>query len=611
MTLRFYLFLFGILFCQYTLAQTRPAIDLNEVEVSDRKLKDYSDSQNVQKLKDSIIRKSQPSLTNLLNFSTGIYFKENGLGMVSSPSFRGTTAQQTAVIWNGININSQLNGQTDFNTITTSDFNSISVRAGGGSALYGTSAIGGSIHLNTDLRFGNEFSNRLNLNYGSFNTLGINYHLKFSDKKVSFFASISRNSSDNVYNYLNSDLRNLNGQFVNSSYNIGFGYKLNASNILKIYSQVYDSERHFSLINPTDTKTKYQDVTTRNLADLTTLFGSFTSNIKVGFLSEKYKYFGNINNDNFTFGTVETLLAKYNLNYKISSKIQTDFVADFTQNKGNGSDIEHEKRTISGFGLQFKHTLNSKLAYDWSLRKEITNNYKSPLLFSVGTIFKPVEFYKLKFNVSQNFRIPTFNDLYWQGAGNVDLNPEKSLQAEIGNVFQFENFSITATVFHSKIKNMIRWLPQNGGIFKPNNTDRVSIFGSEFSTNYQKKINNHNLDFHANYSYTKSENEKTNKQLTFVPFHKTTASIAYFYSRFSAFYQYLFNGEVFTQTDNNPKRIIENYTVSNFGIEADLNAKKNYSVGFRILNLWNENYESVENRPLPGRNYTINLTLNL
>ncbi len=592
------------------MAQTRPAIDLNEVEVSDRKLKDYSDSQNVQKLKDSIIRKSQPSLTNLLNFSTGIYFKENGLGMVSSPSLRGTTAQQTAVIWNGININSQLNGQTDFNTITTSDFNSISVRAGGGSSLYGTSAIGGSIHLNTDLRFGNEFSNRFNFNYGSFNTLGINYHLKFSDKKVSFFASISRNSSDNVYNYLNSDLRNLNGQFVNSSYNIGFGYKLNASNILKIYSQVYDSERHFSLINPTDTKTKYQDVTTRNLADLTTLFGSFTSNIKVGFLSEKYKYFGNINNDNFTFGTVETLLAKYNLNYKISSKIQTDFVADFTQNKGNGSDIEHEKRTISGFGLQFKHTLNSKLAYDWSLRKEITNNYKSPLLFSVGTIFKPVEFYKLKFNVSQNFRIPTFNDLYWQGAGNVDLNPEKSLQAEIGNVFQFENFSITATVFHSKIKNMIRWLPQNGGIFKPNNTDRVSIFGSEFSTNYQKKINNHNLDFHANYSYTKSENEKTNKQLTFVPFHKTTASIAYFYSRFSAFYQYLFNGEVFTQTDNNPKRIIENYTVSNFGIEADLNAKKNYSVGFRILNLWNENYESVENRPLPGRNYTINLTLN-
>jgi iron complex outermembrane receptor protein len=48
---------------------------------------------------------------------------ENGLGMVSSPSFRGPHCK--AVIWNGININSQLLGQTDFNTITTQDFNSI------------------------------------------------------------------------------------------------------------------------------------------------------------------------------------------------------------------------------------------------------------------------------------------------------------------------------------------------------------------------------------------------------------------------------------------------------------------------------------------------------
>jgi iron complex outermembrane receptor protein len=157
---------------------------------------------------------------------------------------------------------------------------------------------------------------------------------------------------------------------------------------------------------------------------------------------------------------------------------------------------------------------------------------------------------------------------------------------------------------------MIRWLPQNGGVFKPKNTDRVSIFGTEFSMNYEKKIEKHLFDFSANYAYTNSQNEETKKQLTFVPFHKTTASFAYSYNRFSAFYQYLFTGEVFTQTDNNPNRIIQNYTVSNTGFSVDCDAEKRYAVGFRVLNLWNENYESVENRPLPGRNYTINLTLN-
>ncbi|MDD3003891.1 TonB-dependent receptor [Flavobacterium sp.] len=608
MTVRFYLFLFGILFGPYAWAQIRPAIALNVVEISDRKLNDYSDSQSVQKLNDSIIQKNQSSLSHLLNFSTGIYFKENGLGMVSSPSFRGTTAQQTAVIWNGININSQLNGQTDFNTITATDFNSITVRSGGGSSLYGSSAVGGSVHLNTKLDFYDNFSNRINLNYGSFNTLGLNYHLRYSTEKMSFFSSISRNSSDNDYKYLKSPLKNQNGNYFNTSYNIGFGYKLTDNTFLKIYSQFYEGERHFSIINPTDSKTKYQDLNTRNLADLTTFLASFTSNIKVAFLSEKYKYFGNIEKQHFTFGTVETLLAKYNLTYK-NNDFQTDFVADFTQNKGNGSDIVNDKRTISGFALQFKHALNAKLSYEGSLRKEITHNYKSPILYSVGTNYKPTDYYALKINISQNFRIPTFNDLYWQGTGNLNLKPEKSIQAEIGNVFKGNNFTLSATIFHSKLKDMIRWIPQKGGLFMPINPENVSILGSELSLSYQKKIQNHHFDFNANYSYTQSENEKTNKQLIYVPYHKSTASFAYNYKRLSMFYQYLWNGEVFTQTDNNPKKIIENYTVSNLGFSWDCDAQKKYSIGFKIMNLWNENYENVENRPLPGRNYTINLTL--
>jgi len=148
MTLRKLVLFFVLICCQYALAQDSIAIKLQEVSISDLQLKKHSESQSVLKLSDSIIKNNKPSLTSLLNYNSLIYFKENGLGMVSSASFRGTTAQQTAVIWNGININSQLNGQTDFNTISTRNFNSISVRSGGGSAIYGSSAIGGSIHLN-------------------------------------------------------------------------------------------------------------------------------------------------------------------------------------------------------------------------------------------------------------------------------------------------------------------------------------------------------------------------------------------------------------------------------------------------------------------------------
>jgi len=154
MNFRFNYIFVGILLCAgFLYSQERTVTPLDSVYLTDSKLKEYSTGRDVLTLSDSILRQNRPLLTNTLNFNTPIYFKENGLGMVSSPSFRGTTASQTAVLWNGININSQFNGQLDFNTINTGAYNEISVRGGGGSVVYGTGAIGGSVHLNTTLSF--------------------------------------------------------------------------------------------------------------------------------------------------------------------------------------------------------------------------------------------------------------------------------------------------------------------------------------------------------------------------------------------------------------------------------------------------------------------------
>ena len=199
-----------LLLSQMILAQSKPAIPLNEVIVSDSQLKNFSSSQSVLKLTDSIISKNQSSLTSLLNYNTVIYFKENGLGMVSSPSFRGTTAQQTAVVWNGININSQLLGQTDFNTISTRSYNSIDVKAGGGSVVYGSGAIGGTIHLNNDLKFANTFKNNLEIFYGDFNTLSAVYGITAATNKWSTNASFTRNSSNNDFKFIGEEGKNTN-----------------------------------------------------------------------------------------------------------------------------------------------------------------------------------------------------------------------------------------------------------------------------------------------------------------------------------------------------------------------------------------------------------------
>ena len=286
MTLRKLLLLFCVFCGQFVLAQDSIVNKLQEVIVSDIYLKKYSSSQKLISLSDSIINYNKPSLTSLLNYNTTIYFKENGLGMVSSPSFRGTTAQQTAVIWNGININSQLNGQTDFNTISTKNFDNITVRAGGGSAIYGSSAIGGTIHLNNNLIFNNTILNELQLDYGSFNTLGIHFNSKISTNNIAAQIGFSRNSSDNNYDYVGvfdwegNQRKNLNGEYNNNNWTANFAYKINSNNNLKFYSHTSSAFRNFSLIYESDTKTKYVDESSRNLLEFEGKYNKFSVNLK-------------------------------------------------------------------------------------------------------------------------------------------------------------------------------------------------------------------------------------------------------------------------------------------------------------------------------------------
>ena len=599
-----------LLLCQIILAQHDSITKLKEVVVSDKNLKNFSNTQSIQRISDSIIGKNQSSLTSLLNYNTGIYFKENGLGMTSSPSFRGTTAQQTVVVWNGININSQLLGQTDFNTISTRGFTSIDVKAGGGSVVYGSGAIGGTIHLNNDLKFSDTFKNDLQIYYGDFNTLSAIYGITAATKKISFDAGFTRNSSDNDFKFVGQEGRNTNGEYYNNSLDLAFGYKINDKNSIKFYSQIYDGERHFSLTSPNATKTKYQDYNTRNLLTWTSSFNKFNSNLKLAYITEHYNYFEDIKRDGFTSGGVKSFIGKYDIDYELSSKIKINTILDYTKNNGIGSGIGKNSREIGGVSLLWKHFLTEKWNYEMSARKEISDAYKSPILFSVGSRYNFSEFYLLKFNLSRNYRVPTFNDLYWEGSGNPDLKPESSYQAEIVNQFTYKNLRLTVTGYTMKIKDMIRWLPNNSGNWSPLNTDRVSIYGAEALLVWRKNFNNHIFDFSGTYAYTVSKDDNTDKQLFYVPYHKLTGSLSYYYKKLSAYYQIMYTGEIFTTSDNNPKYILDAYNVSNIGVDYNFSKKNIFKIGVRTANIWNEKYEALPSRFMPGRNLTIYLNLN-
>lgn len=590
-------------------SQSDTIVHLHEVTVSDIYLKKYSNTQVVTVLNDSTLRKNQGSFTSLLLFNSTVYFKENGAGMVSSPSFRGTTAQQTAVVWNGININSNFNGQTDFNTINPLDFNSITVKAGGGSVIYGTGAIGGSIHLNTNLEFNSKTSHQAKINYGSFNTIGGNYQFSMGKERWTTQIVVSRNSSDNDYEYIGRNKKNENGEYYNQSLNTSFGYKLSESNFLKLYSSLYDSERHFSGTTTVKSRSKYQDINTRNLLEWIHLKKKWTTSLKLAHLTESYKYFENKNTDNYTDGKVATWLFKYNLNFALSSNTSLDVLLDYTNNKGEASSIDFAKRNIGTASILYKQVITSKIGYELGVRKEISDVYESPILFSFGSTFDATSFYKIKLNVSRNYRIPTFNDLYWQGSGNLNLSPEKSLQGEITNEIYSKKSKISVTTYYQIIDDMIRWTPNSSGFWQPENVEKVRGFGIETLLSTQYEIANHKFVWNASYAYTVSENDNNGKQLIYVPFHKLNGSLSYNIGRLTFCYQMLYNGEVFTSTDNQNK--LNDYRFSNLGLDYSFFTKHSFKLGFQVVNLENVNYQNVASRPMPGRHFNAYLTLNL
>ncbi len=584
-------------------AQLDSIQQLEEVILNDVKLHEYSEGYKLIQISDTIIERNSKSLTDVLRFNSTIYFKENGYGMVSSPSFRGTNAQQTAVIWNGISINSSLTGQTDFNTISPSSFTDITIRNGGGSTQYGSGAVGGSIHLNNAISFKKKESNNLRLLYGSFSTLEGSFKTIQSKENLYFDFGVDFVSSENDYEYLGTDKKNENGAFSRFNASVNSGYKFKKSSLIWNSNYFY-SDRNFSGSITAPAKDNYKDVSTRNLVSWKTKRGKLTSIVKGAHLFERYQYFPDKNKTLFFDGKSNTILGDYQLDYMLTNKVKVSSIINYTYIKATGDNIGANDRNTMAAVLLLKHQINKSWSYGINLRQEFLNDFENPFLFALDGKYNAISWYILKGNVSKNYRVPTFNDLYWVAGGNEDLKPETSYQAELGNEFHWKNFQFLVNGFYITSKDLIKWQPNEIGIWMPVNISETENYGVELSGIYSKKFNKHQLDISGNYAYTSAIDKEKDKQLIYVPYHKITGLLNYSIKQFTAYYQILFNGEVFTTTDNSDT--VASYSVSNLGLNYNINNKLlPINLGVKVNNIFDIYYENVAYRPMPNRNYQL------
>ena len=604
-----FLFFIGLLAFTQVFGQSDGVIVLDEVVLSDAKLLHFSKGTKIRVVNDSIQQKSGTSLTDLLRYNSNIYFKENGYGMVSSASFRGTNAQQTAVVWNGININSQLTGQTDFNTLIPGNYGDVVVRSGGGSVQYGSGAVGGTVLLNDSFKFNEGWRNSLETSYGSFNTSKLAFNTSLGKEKTFFHIGINHIASDNDYKYLGTNRKNENGAFDQLNLNANVGFILSDQKVIKLYHNTFSGDRDFSgtLTAPADEN--YKDLNHRSIIELSSFNERKIARLKVGHLYERYRYFPNNQREEFSFGQANTLLANYDYKYQLN-KITLNGIIDFSSIWAKGTSIENAQRSFVSGTFLFSHELSDKLNYGVNLRQEVVSDYQNPFLFSLNSSYKVAKNYIININGSKNHRVPTFNDLYWSGAGasgNLEVLPETSWQVEIGQTIEVKNIALSLNAYSITTDNLIQWRPNTQGVWMAMNVQYVSQYGMELGFDWKRKWGNQELVWESEYAYTKSIDNTTKNQLLYVPEHMLRSNLAYQYKKLVAFYQFLYTGSVYTTTDNSDS--LSSYTVGNIGLDyhwPNISGIK-FILGLKVNNLFNKNYQNVAYRPMPNRNFQIQL----
>ncbi|MXV38450.1 TonB-dependent receptor [Flavobacteriaceae bacterium Ap0902] len=549
------------------------------------------------------------SLTEVLREQTPIFFKESGAGMISSVSFRGTTAQHTAVLWNGLNINSQLLGQTDFNAVSLATADEMHIEYGSGGTESGSGAIGGTVSLYNTEKFHQPDQQNIQLGYGSFNHFLVGYNYLMSNDNSFFSIQFYREQSDNDYEIPERNYKNINGDFWKNDISFNLGYQWKENHKLLFYNEVYNDKRNFALILPTETPSKYYNFNFRHLVRYIYTKDKLRITPEVGFLKERYRYYPDISLIENSGNGVGSLISKLKTEYKIWPRLNLEMNGGFNyrENFPEGNTMGKIYRREATFSARTVYSPTKYLKIEGSGRKEWIGGFSSPYLYAVVLNINPIKRWFIKLKTATSFRAPSFNDLYWQPGGNPDLKSEFSESYEISSEYKMSNFHIGVNVFHQEIEDMIRWIPGRRGYWEAFNVDEVKIDGVEANLHYHFNLAGIRTDVNGFLGYTDARDAKEDLSLMYVPPLKMGFNLGFSYKNFSIGWNNRFVDDIYFSVGKDEDSKVEKYYLNNIIFKYKM-LDERLQLYFKINNLNNKIYRSLLNRYQPTRNFNLKIS---
>jgi len=224
-------------------------------------------------------------------------------------------------------------------------------------------------------------------------------------------------------------------------------------------------------------------------------------------------------------------------------------------------------------------------------------------------------------NFATVYRVPTLNDLYWSPGGNEDLLPEYGYTSSVGVSFvkQISQLHLSAqTNFYYNILNdAIVWAPGNAGYYV-DNINKVNSKGLEVILEGQIKHNNSIFTIRGMPQVTisritESTSQSTSaidKQQIYTPEFIFKGFIAYEFKKWFVRYDANYTSTTYTTTDNN--QYLNPYSTGDLQVAWNLKLKKlKYTFTGSMNNCWDENYQVIAWRAMPGRNYEVGIIVEL
>ena len=570
------------------------------------------------------------NLSMLLNARSSIFIKGYGPGMLATPSLRGGSSSQTALLWNGFNIQSPMHGQNDLALFPLIFTDRIQIQHGSAGAIYGSGAVGSAINMSNNIEFNGMLHAETETQ--ATNTENFIQAVQVKAAGTNFAGSIRffNQNNNNRFSYNNpydADQQVSTRQFAETA-QYGFMNELyyrNNSNFASVRLWYNKSDRNIPpALMQSHTGAFQNDESLRITANWQKLFNTSMINARAAYFDETIFFRDSLGIESLSNSDTWLQELQYRIleinGHNIDFGVGNQHVA--ARSEHYASDLSINRFSV--FSTWKWVNNNDNFSLFASIRQEWQEELDIPFIPAFGFAYQINSELAVKGNAGKNFRIPSLNDLYWVPGGNSELLPESGWNQDL--MIEYRNnkpenspiitvSELSLTGFHRNIDNWIIWLPE-GGIWTPKNVMQVRSAGLEATTVIQAKFNSSSLHLRLFYDYVSAKNEKhkspndasVGKQLIYVPKHSAGAILSASYGKAGFYYEHNYTGKRYISSDN--LYSLDPFNTGNMGVNYYFSLSYAVlTISFDVQNIWNENYVITANNPMPLRYFQLRLNL--